>query len=64
MYKALYLKYKWYLLLTVPMSILLGIASMSVIAIISDAIGNQLENMKYGAEYFFHRYFRLVYRGS
>ncbi|NOZ51978.1 MAG: cyclic peptide export ABC transporter [Gammaproteobacteria bacterium] len=53
MYKALYLKYKWYLIITVPMSILLGMASMSVIAIISDAIGNQLEQMKYGVEYFF-----------
>ncbi len=63
MYKALYLKYKWYLLLTVPMSILLGIASMSVIAIISDAIGNQLENMKYGAEYFFIAIFVLFIVG-
>ncbi len=53
MYKELYLKYKWYLIITVPMSILLGMASMSVIAIISDAIGNQLEQMKYGVEYFF-----------
>ncbi len=46
MYKELYRKYKWYLIITVPMSILLGMASMSVIAIISDAIGNQLEQMK------------------
>ena len=53
MYKELYLKYKWYLLITVPMSILLGMASMSVVATIGDAIGNQPEQMKYGAEYFF-----------
>lgn len=59
MYKELYFKYKWYLLITVPMSILLGMASMSVIAIISDAIGNQLDNMKYGAEYFFSAIFIL-----
>ena len=63
MYKELYLKYKWYLLITVPMSILLGMASMSVIAIISDAIGNQLDNMKYGVEYFFTAVFILFVLG-
>ena len=63
MYKELYLKYKWYLLITVPMSILLGMASMSVIAIISDAIGNQMENMKYGVEYFFIAIFILFVVG-
>ena len=46
MYKALYLKYKWYLIITVPMSILLGMASMSVIATLTE----DLET----AEKFFH----------
>jgi len=63
MYKELYQKYKWYLIITVPMSILLGMASMSVVAIISDAIGNQLEHMKYGVEYFFIAIFILFVVG-
>ena len=63
MYKELYFKYKWYLLITVPMSILLGMASMSVVATISDAIGNQPEQMKYGAEYFFIAVFVLFVVG-
>ncbi len=63
MYRELYLKYKWYLVITVPMSILLGMASMSVVAIISDAIGNPLEQMKYGAGYFFIAIFVLFIIG-
>lgn len=53
MYKDLYLKYKWYILITLPMSILLGMLSISVIAIISEAIGNNLQNLEYDAVYFF-----------
>lgn len=63
MYKELYRKYKWYLLITVPISILLGIASVSVIAIISDAIGNNLENIDYGVGYFFVAIFILFVVG-
>ncbi len=63
MYKELYLKYKWYLIITVPMSILLGMASMSVVAIISDAIGNPPEQIKYGAGYFFIAIFVLFVTG-
>ncbi|BFM08075.1 cyclic peptide export ABC transporter [Halioxenophilus aromaticivorans] len=53
MLKQLYLKYKWYLLITVPMSVLLGMTSMMVVAIISDAIGNGLDDMSFGAGWFF-----------
>ncbi|WP_102796145.1 cyclic peptide export ABC transporter [Bowmanella denitrificans] len=53
MLTSLYFKYKWYLIFTVPMSLLLGMASMSVIAIISDALGNGLDNMQYGPVVFF-----------
>ncbi|WP_409523619.1 cyclic peptide export ABC transporter [Nitrincola sp. MINF-07-Sa-05] len=53
MLKSLYYKYKWYLILTVPMSLLLGMASMSVIAVISDALSNDLDSMKYGPVPFF-----------
>lgn len=53
MFKRLYSKYKWYLLFTVPMSILLGVASMSIIAVISDAIANTPADMDYGADAFF-----------
>ncbi|MFT5759103.1 MAG: putative ATP-binding cassette transporter [Alteromonadaceae bacterium] len=53
MFKELYLKYKWYLLFTIPMSILLGSASMSIIAIISDAIGSGIDKMDYGRNAFF-----------
>ncbi|MFT5757032.1 MAG: cyclic peptide transporter [Alteromonadaceae bacterium] len=53
MFKPLYAKYKWYLLFTVPMSILLGVASMSIIAVISDAIANEPADMDYGTKTFF-----------
>ena len=53
MYKELYLKYKWYLIIAVPMSIALGIASMSVIAIISDTVGGGLANLDVSVGVFF-----------
>ncbi len=53
MLKQRYLKYKWYLLVTVPMSVLLGMTSMMVVAIISDALGNGLDNLSFGAGWFF-----------
>jgi cyclic peptide transporter len=53
MFKPLYSKYKWYLLFTAPMSILLGVASMSIIAVISDAIANEPADMDYGVKTFF-----------
>ena len=46
MFKDLYIKYKWYIIFTIPMSMLLGMASISVIAIISEAIGNDLQNLE------------------
>lgn len=53
MLKQLYLKYKWYIIFIIPVSILLGMANMCVVAIISDAIGNGLENMQFSAIWFF-----------
>ena len=53
MFKDLYIKYKWYIIFTIPMSMLLGMASISVIAIISEAIGNDLQNLEYDATFFF-----------
>jgi cyclic peptide transporter len=53
MFKPLYSKYKWYLLFTIPMSIMLGVASMSIIAVISDALANEPADMDYGMSAFF-----------
>lgn len=47
LFGELYRKYKWYLIVTVPMSIVLGIASMSVIAIINTSVSNGLEQSQY-----------------
>ncbi len=52
LYGELYRKYKWYLIITVPMSILLSLASMSVIAIINDSVSNGLENIQYPLKLF------------
>ena len=48
----LYRKYIWYLIVTVPMSVVLGVASMSVIAIINDSVSNGLEQIQYSWEIF------------
>ena len=53
LYGELYRKYKWQLLITVPMSLLLATASMLVIAIINDAVSNGLDSLDFGLELFF-----------
>lgn len=53
MFKDLYVKYKWYIIITIPFSMLLGMANISVIAIISEAIGNNLQDLEYDVTYFF-----------
>ncbi|MFK5895292.1 MAG: cyclic peptide export ABC transporter [Pseudomonadota bacterium] len=53
LYNELYRKYIWYLIITVPMGMILGMAMMSIIAIINDAVSNGLDNIDYGLGAFF-----------
>ena len=48
MYRRIFCRYRWYIACTVPMSVLLGAASVGVIAVISDAIGSAADERDFG----------------